>query len=410
LDVTLRSFFAIAAAAVVAPIIADLFSRILLPVVVVEIFLGIILGPNLLGWVQRDAVVDTFRDFGLAFLFFLAGWEIDFFRIRGRPVRLGILGWLLSLALALAMSTVLWATGLILTVPFVAVAISTTAIGTLLPIIADTGDLHTPFGALLLAAGAAGEFGPIVLIALLLNREVNRFSEAMLLNGYAAVTVAAIFLATRWHPRRIVNIEARTMHSSGQLSVRLALLTLIVMVALATYLQLDMLLGAFAAGVLAAQAAHATGEVHVLHEKFQGIGFGIFIPVFLISTGVRYDLHALLASMRSLLLLPLFLGLFLVARGTPALVLYRGETLRNRAALGVMTATQLPIVVAVSELGVKSGQMRPETSAALIGAAMLSVLLFPLIGLVLRRGGVGEPIPLAAVPTAAELDGVFIEE
>jgi Kef-type K+ transport system membrane component KefB len=114
---------------VVAPIIADLGARILLPVVVVEIFLGIAIGPNLLGWVRHDQVVDTFRDFGLAFLFFLAGWEIDFFRIRGRPVRLGILGWLLSIAIALAIATVLWASGLILTVPFVAVAISTTAIG-----------------------------------------------------------------------------------------------------------------------------------------------------------------------------------------------------------------------------------------------------------------------------------------
>lgn len=399
MDVTVRSFLAIAAAAVVAPIIADLGARILLPVVVVEIFLGIIIGPNLLGWVQRDQIVDTFRDFGLAFLFFLAGWEIDFFRIRGRPVRLGVLGWLLSIAIALAIATVLWASGLILTIPFVAVAISTTAIGTLLPIIADTGDLHTPFGALLLAAGAIGEFGPIVLIALLLNAEVDRLGEALILNGFVIVIVAAIVVAAHWHPRRIVQIEARTMHSSGQLSVRLALLTLIGMVALATYFQLDMLLGAFAAGVLAAQAARATGEVHLLHEKFQGIGFGIFIPVFLISTGVTYDLHALVSSTRSLLMLPLFLGLFLVVRGIPALVLYRGETLRDRTALGVMTATQLPLVVAVSQLGVTSGKMRPDTAAALIGAAMLSVLLFPLIGLMLRRGSTAAaPTSLSVVP------------
>ena len=149
-------------------------TRVRVPVVVAELAGGILIGPYGLNWATENPLVVFLSAFGLAMLFFMAGMELDFVRVRGRPLTLGVAGWLFSLGLGIAIAAGLQASGFILSAKFVGVALSTTAIGTLLPVLRDRGELGTHFGTLVMGAGVAGEFGPIVMISLLFGNSADR--------------------------------------------------------------------------------------------------------------------------------------------------------------------------------------------------------------------------------------------
>ncbi len=387
-EASLINFLVVVAAIVLAPLIVDAIARVKVPVVVVEIALGIVIGPHVLGLAQRDAFVEGLGHLGLAFLFFLAGFEIDFGRIRGQPLTLAAYGWLLSLALSLAVAAALYATDVIVLVRYVAIAMTTTAIGTLMPMLRDAGEVETPLGRFILAAGALGEFGPIVLTALLLSHENSQIGTLLLLITFGGVVLLAIRLAQRWHPVSIVRLARRTMNSSAQLPMRLSVLVLIALISVAVTLRLEFLLGAFAAGVIVAQAIKDIehDDLEPLRIKYEGVSFGLFVPIFFVVTGMTFDLPALFSSVRSMLELPLFLALFLVVRGLPAWLLYRHALPEaSRRALALLSATQLPLTVAITALGLQQQQMRPSTAAAMVGAGMLSVFVFPLLALTLLR-------------------------
>jgi Kef-type K+ transport system membrane component KefB len=378
----------IVGAIVLAPIIASFIPRIKVPVVVIEIALGIIIGPQVLGLAQNDELVQGLSQLGLAFLFFLAGFEIDLGKIRGAPLKLAGFGWLLSIVLSVSISTVLFLSGLILLVRFVAIGMTTTALGTLMPILRDADEVDTPLGRNIMAAGAVGEFGPIVLTALLLSTENNQLVTLALLIAFGTLVIAGIRLARRWHPARLARLAKQSMNTSGQLPVRLSVLVLIALISVAVVLHLEFLLGAFAAGVIVAQAIKDVEreEIEPLRVKYEGISFGLFVPVFFVVSGMNFDLHALFASPVSLIELPMFLLFFLVVRGLPALLFYRRSLdRRERTSLAFLSATELPLVVAITTLGLQQQDMKPQTAAAMVGAAMLSVFLFPLIALSMRR-------------------------
>jgi Kef-type K+ transport system membrane component KefB len=323
--------------------------------------------------------------FGLAFLFFLAGFEIDFPAIRGRPILWAALGWLASLVVCLAVGFGLESCGLVDSGLIVGAALATTALGTLMPILRDAQELQTRFGAYAVASGAMGEFGPIVLIALVLSSgEGERGTALVLMVFFIMLIVAGAFVALKFHPPRIIHLLQEKMHTSAQLPVRLAILVLGSLVILARNLGLDAILGAMAAGIVVALASPGKHGEELRH-KLEGIGFGFFVPIFFVATGLRYDLQALLSSRLALLQVPLFLGLFLVVRGLPAFLVRRELDLRSRIALGLLSATQLPLVVAIAEIGVRSGQLKEETAASLVGAGMASVLFFPIAALALRK-------------------------
>ncbi|MEZ5121602.1 MAG: cation:proton antiporter [Solirubrobacterales bacterium] len=379
-----------------AVLVAAFARHLVIPVVVVEVVLGIVVGPQVLGWAQVDTFTTFFSDLGLGMLFFFAGYEIDFQRIRGTPLRLGGLGWIASLLIAHALAAVLWLTGMIDAPVYVACAMSTTAIGTLLPIVRDAGELQTPFGTLLLAAGAIGEFGPIVLLTVFLSTG-EPLREAAILLAFVALALVAGGFAIRSAGRRWHVIE-RTLHASSQLAVRLVVLMVIALVALAYKLGLDLLLGGFMAGLIFRQAV-GRREVEVLESKLIALGYGFLIPFFFVVSGMKFDLDALLGSATALVELPLFTLLFLVVRGGPVLFLYRDELdRRGRAALGLFASAQLPLVVAITAIAVDVGKMDAATAAALVGAGILSTLLFPLAALRLRRDA---PAVAEAAPAAA---------
>jgi Kef-type K+ transport system membrane component KefB len=392
------SFFVIVAFAALAGVaVMALAPRLVLPVVVVELVLGIAIGPQLLDLAKVDGFTDFFGSLGLGMLFFFAGYEIDFERIRGAPMRLGGFGWALSLVLAYVLAYLLEATGLVLSFVYTGSALATTAIGTLIPILRDEGELHTGFGTYLLAAGAAGEFGPILLITLVLSSS-HPAAEALLLIAFVAlaVLVAVLTVRTAWRGWPLLE---RAIESSSQLAVRLAVVLVFGLVALASSLGLDLLLGGFAAGVITRAALHDR-ELTVFESKLTAVGYGFLIPFFFITSGMKFDLDALVTSPSALLKLPLLLALFLVVRGAPALLLYRHRLgALDRAALAFYSATELPIVVAITTIAVELHKMRTSTSAALVAAAILSTLIYPLVGRRLRRAAL-EPAAAPAPATA----------
>jgi Kef-type K+ transport system membrane component KefB len=375
------SLLIIVAAAVLGPTLADLIRRPRVPGVVMEIALGILVGPQVLGWASRDVVVDTFASVGLCFLLFLAGYEIDLRRIRGTPMRLAGVTWALSLALALVLAGALAAQGFVIDGYLVGLALTTTALGTLLPIVADAGLSGTKFGSLLLAVGTVGEFGPLLAVTLFFSGRETALAAAVLA-GFAALTIGTAAIAMRVRPPRFMELLRRTLHSSSQLPVRLSVLLLVGLITAAGELGLDTLLGAFAAGLIVRMASSGP-EAETVRIKLDAIGYGFVIPIFFVVTGIGFDLDALTSSPGAFAKLPLILLLFLLVRGVPTLLVYRRELPpRARTSLALMSSTALPMVVVITNIGLDAGEMRSGTAAALVGAAMLSVFVFPAAALV----------------------------
>jgi Kef-type K+ transport system membrane component KefB len=303
--------------------------------------------------------------------------------ISGEPLRLAVLGWGLSLALAYAIGGALAAAGIVLSLLYTGSALATTAIGTLIPILSDAGELRTRFGAYLLAAGAVGEFGPIMLLTLVLSTQ-STTHNALILVAFVALAVAVAIFALRLSERTLPLFE-RTLESSSQLAVRWIVVLVFALALLASDLGLDLLLGGFAAGVITRQMLKAH-EMPAFNSKLTAVAFGVFVPFFFVTSGIKLDVSALFASASGVLKLGVFLLLFLVVRGAPALVLYRRVlSARERTALALMCSTQLPLVLAITAVATETGHMRSSTAAALVGAAVLSTLVFPMLGLRLRR-------------------------
>ena len=383
IHVDAASFFLIVLSAAVAAVtVAVLPGRIAPPVVVLELALGILIGPHGFSLAATDQFSQFFSNLGLGMLFYFAGYEIDFERIRGAPLELGGLGWLFSVALAYGIGGVLAAAGVIDSLIYTGTAMATTAIGTLIPIMRDTGTLRTRFGTYLLGAGAAGEFGPILLVTIFLSTD-HPLQEAAILIAFVALAVGVALASMDLMWKGWPALE-RSFESSSQLAVRITVVLIFGLVGLASQLRLDVLLGGFAAGMIT-RAVLRGHELEVFESKLTAVGFGFFVPFFFIVSGMNFDLEAL-GSVTALAKLVMFFGLFLVVRGAPALLLYRKALSgRERAALAFYSATELPLVVAITTLAVNAGHMKASTAAGLVGAAMLSTLVYPFVGLALER-------------------------
>ena len=386
LSVDAGSFLAIVATAAIAGTVSGVAGMrgLFIPVVVVELALGVVIGPQALDLAQVNSFTDFFADLGLGMLFFFAGYEIDIARIRGEPLRLALLGWALSLAIAYSLGGLLALAGVVVSLVYVGSALATTAIGTLIPVLSDTGELRTRFGTYLLAAGAVGEFGPILLLTLVLSTQ-SAVHNALILIAFVALAVTVAVLAVRSASLTMPLFE-RTIETSSQLAVRWIVVLVFALALVASHLGLDLLLGGFAAGLITRQVL-ATREIPAFDSKLTAVAFGVFIPFFFVVSGMRLDVDALFASPSGVAKLAIFFVLFLVVRGTPALLLYRGvlPLKEDRMALALFTATQLPLVVAITTVAVDGGHMRSSTAAALVGAGALSTLAGPLHGLRMRR-------------------------
>jgi Kef-type K+ transport system membrane component KefB len=375
----------VALAALAAALALGLFPRIRLPAIVFEIVLGILIGPQVLGWVSIDTPIQIMSLLGLAFLLLLAGLEVDYERFRGQPLRLTAIGYAISFGLALLIGFSLHAGGLVKSPLLIGIALSATSVGIVVPVLKDAGQVDSPFGQLVVAGASIAEIAPIVLLSLFFSGEAGGFGVKLLLLGLFVLVVGVAVVGAE-QSMRISAAFLRLQDTTAEIRIRGAFLLLVLFVVLAELLGLEAILGAFLAGAIIKLVDRDQTMTHPeFRQKLEAVGYGVFVPVFFVATGVRFQLHALFASSTSLVRVPIILAALLVARGLPALVYRSLATRTQTAAAGLLQATSLSLSIVAGQLGVQLGLIRPATSAALIAAGLVSVLLFPPTALTLLR-------------------------
>jgi len=371
------SLVLVLAASTAGAILSRVHHRLVLPTVVVEIVLGILIGSQVLDIAEPDTYIEFLANIGLVFLFFFAGLEVIEKHVPRRSLVRGTIGWAISLAIGLTVGLLLEQAGLDAEGWLLGVALATTALGTLVPILSDAGLTSTPLGRAVLGTGVAGEFWPIVVISVFLTGVYGAAAEVVLLIAFGGLVALAAAAAVRARPDRVVKALRETIHTTGQAAVRLTVFLLAALVWLANDVGFDFVLGAFAAGLVVGLALD-TPEGAVVRMRLEGIGFGFVIPVYFVVTGMNFDLDSLLSA-RGLSLAALFLALLFVVRGASSLLWVRELPRRQTLGLAFFGATGLPLIVAIVGIGTGRGAIGADVGASLVGAGMISVLVFPLL-------------------------------
>jgi Kef-type K+ transport system membrane component KefB len=364
-------------ASALAAFLSRAHGRLVLPTVVVEIVLGILLGPEVLDRAEVNTYLVFLSNVGLSLLFFFAGVEVVENRVPGQALRRGTIGWGLSLAIGLLVGAGLQQAGIDAEWWLFGIALCTTALGTLVPILVDAQVLPTPLGRAVLGTGVAGEFWPIIVVSVFLTGVYGAAAEILLLVAFGIVVFAAATVAMRARPPRALRVLRETIHTTGQAAVRTSMFLLAALVYLAAKEGFEFVLGAFAAGVIVGLVLDSP-EGKVVRLRLEGIGFGFLIPIYFVVTGITFDVESLL-TLSGLGLATLFLALMLVARGASALLWLRDLERREVVSLALLGATGLPLVVAIVGIGTERGAVTPAVGASLIGAGMASVLVYPLL-------------------------------
>ena len=403
MDVSFTSLAIVAAAGFLAPLAAGSVPGLRFPNVVVEIVFGILIGPSVLGWANADEPVQLMALIGLSFLLFIAGLEVDYGRLRGRLLRVTGLGFVLSLVLGLVIGIGLQAVGLVRSPLLVAIMFSATGLGIVLAVLKDAGEVETGFGQLVIAGSSIAEVGTIVLLTLFFSGESSSLGAKLVLLGlFGLLCVAVALTATRvGRSIRVMDTLVRLQDTTAQIRVRGAFVLLSVFVVLASTFGLEAILGAFLAGATLKFVDRDRTMTHPqFRQKLDAAGFGIFIPFFFVTSGVRYDAGALFAHASTVARVPLFLAVLLVVRGLPALLYRSIATNRETTASALLQATSVGFLVVASGIGQEMGLISPANAAAVVAAGLLSVILFPLGALSIARRT--DSAPHRNEPTAIE--------
>ncbi len=388
MDVTrgLEDLLVVALVAALAPLIVALLPGPRVPQVVIFLLGGVLIGPHGLG-IADTASIQLLSNIGLGFLFLLAGYELDPRLLRQQPGRLALAGWLVAAVLAVGVVAGLGAAGYIHDYVPVGLALTTTALGTLLPILQDNHMLTGRFGSYVLAAGAVGELLPTIAISVFLTQR-DHFVALASVALVGVMALALTFLPRLAARRALQRVMLEGQDATGQTTLRWATVLLFLLLTVASKFGLDVVLGALLAGiVLRGWTREMKMDTTGLEHKFDAVGYGIFIPIFFVASGMTLDVKAIIGDPLRLLL---FFGLLLAVRGLPALLVYRGVLpLRQRAQMTFITATTMPLLIALAEIGLRDHVMLPATAAAMVGAGVLSVLIFPPIAVLLGRRGRG---------------------
>lgn len=372
----IRSLLVIMAIATAAPIIVGLL-RLKVAEVVLLLGFGILLGPQVAGWIVVDSSIDLLSELGLGMLFFLAGLELEQRAIRGQSGKLAAIGWFVSLVIAIIAAVIIVRTENGHGVVGIAIAMTSTALGTLLPMVRDRGELNSKFGTFFMGAGAWGEFGPIIAISVLLGTK-SSFAAIISLVVFGVVAFGLALLPSRLAGDRIREILERGHATSSQTALRVTILLLVLLLGLAGSFGLDVVLGAFIAGVIVRRFSPPAEESR-LQVRIEAIGFGFLIPLFFVVSGANMDVQSIVANPWPMVV---FFFLLLLVRGAPQWFIYRSAfpDVRERTRFALYAATGLPIIVAVTTIQVENDVMTSAGAASLVGAGALSVLVFPLIG------------------------------
>lgn len=392
----------LAAVAVAAPLLS-VGTRKVVPGIIFEMLLGLIIGPSVLALVAPTGFIDDLATIGIAVLMFIAGTEVNLADFRGAALARAGGSWLVSLALAALVGVALAVAGHGDAGLLIAIGLSTTALGTLVPILRDKNMLDKPLGRSAMTMGTLGEFGPIVLISLLLTSTRGPLPTILFILGFGLLVALWLWALRHYRFPRLGRLLRAGMDNPSQLPIRVALLVVIFFVFVAVDAGIDPLLGAFCAGLVVRQALGADREarlVQMFERKIEAVGFGFLVPVFFIVSGMKIDLQAMLASPWTFALIPAFALAFLLCRGLPVFLAYRralGSSDARR--LGLLAAAAISLVTVVAAIGQESGAMSPALAAAFVVGGLVTVSLYPVLAL---RGLGAEPSPGAeAAPGGA---------
>ena len=379
------AFFILALVAALAPVLAEIPIGWRTPVVAIELLLGILIGPHVLNWATPDGLVGLLGELGLTFLLFMVGLEMNMGEIRGKSLNLAVSGWLLSFLVAITSMYLLHEVGLIQAPPLLAgAALSTTALGVLVPLLRDEGILETPFGKLVVSAAAMGEFGPLMVVSVLLIPTHSTVIHTLFIVAFILLAFIAAYAAIKMRSSKWLDLLSHTLQSSGQLPVRLCIALQALLVLLAAKFGLNIVIGAFAAGMVVGLASQGKPG-KILRQKLDAIGYGFLIPFFFIDTGMRFDVSALWTGPLMPVQLIALLALMVLVRGVPILLYGDALTKEERLPFSLYSATGLPLIAIIAQFGVSSGLMAADRAAVLLSAGMISVLVFPILASHLRR-------------------------
>lgn len=379
----LASVWWIALAAAVAPVFA-IITRRYVPDVVWLLAFGAIIGPNVLGIAQQTEAVGFLRELGMGFLFLLAGFEVSPANMRAKQGRHAALTWVICAVLGVGAGLFIVHGDWQAAVAF-GIASTSTALGTLLPILKDSGATETALGRAVMVHGAYGELLPIVAMSLLLSTR-GTWASAGLLIAFAVIAVLAIVIPGRFFRRvpLLARALSRASNSTMQPVMRATVLLLITLMLVTAVFELDVALGAFAAGILANAVLKAVGgdHAHEIMHKIEVVGFSLLIPVFFVTSGMGIDVAEVLERWPMLLG---FIASIALVRGLPIVVrelwtpTHSGlGSAREKVALGFYGATGLPIIVAVTQVAVSSGVLAEATASVMVTGGAVTVLLFPI--------------------------------
>lgn len=391
----------LAAVAVAAPLFS-LGTRKVVPGIIFEMLLGLLIGPALLGLVEPTGFIDNLATVGIALLMFIAGTEVNLNDFRGPALKRAGGSWLASLALAALVGVGIWLAGYPGAALLIAIGLSTTALGTLVPILRDKNVLDKPLGRSAMTMGTLGEFGPIVLISLLLTSTRGPVPTILFILAFGALVALWMWALRRYRFPRLVRVLEAGLNNPSQLPIRLALLVVIFFVFVAVDAGIDPLLGAFCAGLVVRQALGANREarlVRLFEGKIEAVGFGFLVPVFFIVSGMKIDLQAMIASPWSFALIPAFALAFLLCRGLPVFLAYRSTMGQDGAKrLALLAASAISLVTVVAGIGQSSGALSPALAAAFVVGGLVTVSIYPVLAL----RGVEVTAPDASDPAAPQ--------
>jgi Kef-type K+ transport system membrane component KefB len=379
-DVSFDSLTVVLGIAFVVPLALGCVPRLRIPAVVVEIVLGIVVGPQVLDWARVDDPVAILSVIGLAFLLFLGGLEVDLDLLRGRVLSLAVMSFGISLALAVLAGVALDAAGFVKSPLLAAIILTATSLGLVLPVLKEGDREATPFGQLVFAGATLGNLVSALLLSLLFSRDSTDLGTKIVLLGGFVVTVLVLVLALTRHRMSmpVSKLLVRLQDTTAQIRVRGAMFLLMLLILAAQEYGLAAILGAFVAGAIVSVVDRDGVRTHPLFRvKLDAIGYGFLIPVFMVAAGLSFDLRALLDEPSVLVRVPVFVVGLLVVRGVPALVYRPLLGLRGSIAAGLLQATSLPFIVAATEIGQSLGVITRATAAAFVTAGLISALVFP---------------------------------
>jgi Kef-type K+ transport system membrane component KefB len=406
-DVGFLNLFVVALVAFGVPLLSGLAPWLRVPGPVLEIVAGIVLGPAVLGWVDADLPVRVLAVVGLAFLLFLAGLEIDVTLLRGRPLRFALAGFGITLVLGVLAGALFAAAGWVHSALLLAVTLSATSLGLVVPVLKDAGQTERPTGQAVVVAASVADVGAVLLLSLFFSTRAGAGTgtRVVLLACFAlVVAVLAWALLRAARSPRLGDALLQQQDTTGEVRVRACVALLLGLVAVASRFGLETILGAFVAGAVLAFVDRDAMSHPRLRAKLDAVGYGFVVPVFFVASGLQLDVRGLLADPSALVRVPVFLAALLVVRGAAALPMLPTAGRRATAAAGLLQATSLPFILTATQIGVATSVLSPVTAAALVAAGLLSVLLFPAAALSLLRrpprNDAVEPSPATAATTS----------